>query len=65
MDMTVSEFLFLCIDPSMMTVEIWSDKAKAVLWTGPGDEIPDEYEYSELWSFDPPVKAGWITLNVE
>lgn len=65
MNMTVSDFLDLCIDAGMMTVEIWSDSAEAVLWTGPGDEIPDEYEYAELWSFDPPTKQWCITLNIE
>lgn len=65
MNMTVYDFLELCIDRGMMTVEIWSNSAEDVLWTGPDDELPEEYEDCELCSFDPPTKPWCMTLNIE
>lgn len=62
---TVGDFLDYCIDPGLLTVEIYSlDKGK-VVWTGEGWTMPDEYADAELASFDVPSKADHITLNIE
>lgn len=63
--MSVYDFMSYCIDESMMTVEVWSGSKQKVVWKGNGDEIPDEYLYAELWSFDVPDKAYNITVNIE
>ena len=61
---TVGDFLDYCIDPGLLTVEIYSlDKGR--LWMGVGWEMPDEYAEAELSSFDVPCQADHLTLNIE
>lgn len=63
--MTIFDFLEYCIDEGMLKVEIYSlDKGKTV-WTGDGDDIPSEYGYAELCSFDIPTEPWHITLNID
>ncbi len=50
---TVEDFVYLCIENSECEV-----------WTGHGDEIPDNYMYRDVLSWDVPEKAGAITLNI-
>lgn len=63
--MTVYDFIDLCIDCGLLTVEIYSCDAGDVVWTGPGDEVPEEYLYADLGSFDVPSKPDHITLNID
>lgn len=63
--MTVYDFVDLCIEPSFMTVEIYSLDAGAVVWTGPGDEIPEEFLEREVCTYDVPTKECGITLNID
>lgn len=62
--MTVGEFLDYCIEPCLLTVEIYS-LDKGSVWTGEPWEMPDEYADAELCSFDPPREAGYLMLNIE
>ena len=63
--MTIGDFLDYCIDAGLLTVEIYSLEVGETVWTGWGDEMPNEYLDSELGSFDIPSKQGILTLNIE
>lgn len=63
--MTVYEFVDWCIDAGLLTVEIYSLDKGDIVWTGPGDELPDEYADCEIGSFDVPSMADHITLNID
>ena len=52
--MTIQEFMEMCID---------MEKGENV-WSGAGDEIPEEYGDLEFGSFDVP-KDGQMTFNLE
>lgn len=62
--MTVFDFVDLCIEPSFMTVEIYSLE-RGTVWTGPGDQIPDEFLDCEIGTYDVPTKICGITLNID
>lgn len=63
--MTVGDFLDYCIEPSLLTVEIYSCENGMVVWVGESWVMPDEYAEAELCSFDPPSEAGHLMLNIE
>lgn len=63
--MNIGDFLDYCCDAGLLIVHIYSLDKGGIVWTGCGDEVPDEYVYSELCSFDVPSKADHITLNIE
>ena len=63
--MTVYELLYYCIDPGMLTVEIYSLEQGKELWVGPGDEIPEEYENAEVGSWDCPTVPWHFTINID
>jgi len=63
--MNINDFIDLCIDAGLLTVEIYSMDRSKIVWTGPGDEIPEEFLYCELWSWDVPTKPDCITLNID
>lgn len=63
--MNIEDFLDYCIDAGLLTVEIYSLDKGGIVWTGSGDEVPDEYLYADLCSWDVPSKADHITLNIE
>jgi len=63
--MSVGEFLDYCCDAGLLIVHIYRFDANAIVWTGLGDELPDEYADAELCSFDVPSKADHLTLNIE
>jgi hypothetical protein len=65
MKMSVGDFLDYCCDAGLLTVHIYSFDANAIVWTGCGDEVPDEFLYCELNSFDVPGQADHLTLNIE
>lgn len=62
--MTVYDFVYLCIEPSFMTVELYSLESGTV-WAGPGDEIPEDFLECEICTYDVPTEANRITLNIE
>lgn len=62
---TVGDFLDYCCDAGLLIVHIYSLDANAFVWTGCGDEVPDEYMNAELGSWDVPSKADHITLNID
>ncbi len=59
--MTVYEFCQMCIEPSILNVEIFDGE---IVYSGPADEIPEEYEDVEVSSFDLPTTPDWITINI-
>ena len=63
--MTVYEFLYYCIDPGMLTVKVWSNAQGQTVWSGPGDEVPDDICDAELGSFDVPYEMDTITINID
>lgn len=63
--MNIYDFLDYCIDAGLLTLEIYSVSSGKTVWTGDGDEVPEEFGYCELASFDVPTKADCITLNIE
>lgn len=62
--MTVYDFLDYCIDPGLLTVEIYDCDSGNTVWVGHGDEIPEEFGYKDIGSFDVPSEADHITLNI-
>lgn len=62
--MTINEIISYCIAPSMLTVEIYDTDREEIIWSGNGEEIPDEYLYKEIWSWDVPTELGKITINI-
>ena len=62
--MTIIEMMDLCIDASLCKVEIFSFEKDGLLWSGMGDDIPDEYEDLEIGSFDVP-NDGKMTFNID
>ena len=63
--MSVYDFMDYCLDKSITTVEVWSFSKQKVVWSGNGEEIPDEYLCAELYSFDVSDKAWSISVNIE
>ena len=70
---TVYDFIDLCIDNGQI-YELYDNATEAVIWKGTIDQLPDEYEYLEVNSFDSipygieSLKTGYyqtITLNVD
>lgn len=61
--MTIEDIMELCIDSSLCVVEVFDCETGKEVWSGAGDEIPDEYAQLEVGSFDVP-KEGKMTFNV-
>lgn len=62
--MSISEFLDMCIDPGLMNVEIYDMISGSTVWSGFGDELPDEFWDVTVETYDVP-RDGQMTLNVE
>ena len=62
--MTVEYFLEYCIDAGMLTVALYDVDEVVLIWQGFGDEVPDNYLYLDVESFDVPSVSGEMTLNV-
>ncbi|MBP5717378.1 MAG: hypothetical protein J6X53_00155 [Abditibacteriota bacterium] len=63
--MTIKDFLDLFTDPGILTVSLYdlnSDEGDDV-WTGNGEEIPDEYADESVESVDAPSGKYQITIN--
>lgn len=61
---TIDDILEYCIDEGMLTVSIWDIDSEEEVYVGPGDEIPDDLRYTELNSWDVPIRSGHITFNI-
>ena len=62
--MTIGEMLDLCFVAGMLTVEIYDLDKERTVWTGDGDEVPDEYLDAEIESWDLPAAASKMTFNI-
>lgn len=67
--MTVDDFLSLCSDSSYLDIQIYDFNSDVddVVWSGSGDEVPEEYLDLTLESFDAPnyYSNGAITINID
>ena len=63
MEIMVCDFVQLCCDPSMLKVVIFDLAEGTELYKGAADEIPDEYDYMTVWSYDAPY-GGTDTLEI-
>ena len=61
---TVDDFMYLCTDDSI-TVTIFSCSAEENVYSGSINDMPDEYRYAEVLSWDAPDRTWEITLNIE
>ncbi len=61
--MTVGKFMEYCWTSSHQLVIIFDMSFAKVVWTGMGDEIPDEYESIELGCFET-SEDGALYLNI-
>lgn len=62
--MSVYDFLNLCIDSSFLTVDIYDIDMGEVVYSGSADDIPDDYLYTDVSSWDVPTKPDKMTINV-
>ena len=62
--MTIIEIMDLCTDAGLCKVEIYHLEKDETIWSGVGDEIPDELQDLEISSFDVP-SDGKMTFNIE
>lgn len=62
--MTVYELLNLCMDASLMDVQLYDLNSREVIWSGFGDEVPENYEDVEVDSYDPVDNRGTFTINI-
>ena len=61
---TVSDFVYLCCEPGLLTVNLCHIGKEKIVWTGNGDEIPRKYRYMDVESFDVPEDRK-ITINID
>lgn len=68
---TVYDFMDLCINDEQ-PFSLYDMTAEEVVWTGVKEDLPEEYEYLQVWGFDGimPILYGGkapeaITLNIE
>lgn len=62
--LTVSEFLYLCIDPSWLTVKLYDCEESKEVYVGDYDSIPDELLERDVQSWDVPTEDATITINI-
>ena len=62
--MTVYFLMELCMDASTCIVTIFDGEKDGDVWTGAGDDIPEEYGMCEVASWDVPERAGRFTINI-
>ena len=63
--MTVDTFLLFCIDESILKVDIFSCEQQKVVWSGRGDDVPDEYRHADVCTWDIPMQKGHMTFNID
>lgn len=61
---SVRDFVDMYTGATGLEIEIWDNVSERVLWTGCGDDIPDEYEWEMVDSYDLPYRKWCITLNI-
>lgn len=61
--MSIYDFMDYCVDAGMCHVVIYSFEKEDNVWSGYGDEIPEEYGDETEFSFDVP-SDGSITFNI-
>ena len=62
--LTVRDFVDMCTDGTGLEIEIWDNVSCEVLWSGCGDDVPDEYGWETVDSYDMPYKKWSITVNI-
>ena len=62
--MTVYNFADMCIDSGSLILRLWDVCMEKEVYVGYADELPFQFGDAEVSSFDLPVNAGEITLNV-
>ena len=62
--LSVRDFIEMCTDETGLEVVIWDNVSESVLWTGCGDDIPDEFEFEIVDSYDLPYRKWCMTLNI-
>ncbi|MBP3479649.1 MAG: hypothetical protein J6K03_09275 [Oscillospiraceae bacterium] len=62
--MSIYEIMERCIDASLCKVNVYSSSQEKIVWSGEGDEIPEEYGEMEISSFDVPTD-GAMTFNID
>lgn len=61
--MNIYDFMDYCYDAGMCNVDIYSTDNGETVWSGWGDEIPEEYGEKTDFTFDAPSN-GRITFNI-
>lgn len=61
---TIEKFMNLCIEPDMLTVEIYSCDKGEIVWSGSYDKIPNKYAETEVLSWDCPTEPYKMTFNI-
>lgn len=61
---TVQDIMALCAEPAICFIDVYSLDDSRVIWSGRGDEIPDDIADMEVQSWDAPNKEGQIAFNV-
>lgn len=60
----VYEFIDLCIDGSMLNVELWDVDKEEQVYSGTLDDMPEEFQTAYVTSYDIPMMEGMLTLNI-
>ena len=62
--MTIYKLLDSCWDAGLLKLTIYDTYSGDDVWSGDGDEVPEEYGYCEIESWDIPTKSGELTVNI-
>ena len=66
MNITIDDFMYLCIEDGTTNVEIFDNDSAEVVWSGRGNDIPDEYLDVIVGSWDISSRnQGTITFNID
>ena len=61
--MTINDFMYLCVEPSMCKVTIFDTDKCEEIWMGFADELPDHHLEAEIQSWDVPSDCH-MTFNI-
>lgn len=61
--MSVTEFIDLCCDSSILKIQVYSFKAENIIYAGFAEDIPSNIMYDKVESYDLP-KDGELTINI-
>lgn len=62
--LTVKDFVDMCTDGTGLEIEIWDNVSCEVLWSGCAEDLPDEYCWETVDSYDVPTIKWSITVNI-